>query len=102
MKNTKKINLFKIIRDECDDEIGPSILDKFYFCWSSVIEKLQKIKIPIYRDLSLLGRKATAGISTRRGNEDITDYIDSFELSFKLKELFVHDIISVASGRFTP
>ena len=64
-----------------------------------MVEKLQKIKVPIYRDISSLARNCTSGKPT--GKEDITDYIDSFELSFKLNELYYHDLMSVASGRFS-
>ena len=53
----------------------------------------------IYRDMSSLSRKCVAGLPT--GKEDITDYIDSYELSFKLKELLYHDLMSTASGRFS-
>lgn len=33
---------------------------------------------------------------------NIIDYVDSVELSFKLKELTFEDVMSVASGRFSP
>ena len=34
--------------------------------------------------------------------ERIEDYIDSFELSFKIKDLLFQDIMSAASNRFSP
>ena len=39
------------------------------------IQKIQKIKVPIYRDMSRMGRKISLGIST--GKEDILDHIES-------------------------
>jgi hypothetical protein len=41
-----------------------------------MVEKLQRIKIPIYRDLSRMARKINVGVNT--GKENIFDYIDSF------------------------
>ena len=63
-------------------------------------EKLQKIKIPIYRDISRMARRIMLDIST--GKEDRFDYIDSYELSFKTVNLSFQDLMSVASGRFMP
>lgn len=40
-----------------------------------MVEKLQKIKIPIYRDLSRLARKVNVGVTTPK--ENIFDYIDA-------------------------
>ncbi len=64
-----------------------------------MVEKIQKIKIPIYRDISRMARRIALGITT--GKEDRFDYIDSYELSFKTNALSFSDLMSVASGRFT-
>ena len=45
-------------------------------------EKISKMKIPIYRDISTLGRNIMVGMST--GKEVVVDLMDSNELSIKL------------------
>lgn len=47
-----------------------------------------------------MARRIALGIST--GKDDRFDYIDSYELSFKTNGLNFSDLMSVASGRFTP
>ena len=95
------VNIFKISFNKNQREmIGKELLDKYNFNFTSMVEKLQKIKIPIYRDISKMARRISLGIST--GKEDRFDYIDSYELSFKTNLLNFADLMSVASGRFSP
>lgn len=47
-----------------------------------------------------MARKISLNVST--GKEDRFDYIDSYQLSFKTNSLTFLDLMSVASGRFTP
>jgi hypothetical protein len=77
----KKINIFKIGNDDDEDLAAKEILEDYYFCTNSTIEKLSKVKIPIYRDLSNFARQLMLGKKTR---EDPVDYIETIELSYKL------------------
>lgn len=95
------LNIFKIAFNKNQKEmIGKELLDKYNLSFTSMVEKLQKIKIPIYRDISRMARRISLNIST--GKEDRFDYIDSYELSFKTNLLNFADLMSVASGRFSP
>ena len=97
----KAMNIFKISFNKNQKEmIGKELLNKYNFSFTSMVEKLQKIKIPIYRDISRMARRISLGKSTPK--EDRFDYIDSYELSFKTNSLTFSDLMSVASFRFVP
>ena len=61
----KNLNIFKIAFNKNQKEIiGKELLNKYYFSFTSMVEKLQKIKIPIYRDISRMARKISLNVST--------------------------------------
>lgn len=63
MKNRKRINIFKLTK-EGEHCIGAvDHLRKHKFEFSGMIERNYKLRIPIYRDLSRLGRLALMGRS---------------------------------------
>jgi predicted nuclease with TOPRIM domain len=67
MKDNKKLNIFKVAFNRNQKEmIGRELLNKYYFSFTSMVEKLQKIKIPIYRDISRMARRISLNISTGR------------------------------------
>ena len=81
MKSSKPLDIFRMSMEDSGRQkyiIGKQLLTKFNMSFTSVVEKIQKIqkiKVPIYRDMSRMGRKISLGIST--GKEDILDHIES-------------------------
>lgn len=50
-RKNQSINIFKELYDS-DNLVSKSLLDKYYFSFSSMAEKHIKIKAPVERDLS--------------------------------------------------
>lgn len=62
----RKINIFKFLRGEEDYITGMDHLKKHNFSFNSTIQRNFKFRLPIYRDLSTLGRGSMTG--TYQGN----------------------------------
>ena len=77
--------------------LNSDILLKNNFNFTSCVEKFQKIKFPIFRDLSKLGRDL---IRNRKiANNVKLDLLNSNELTFKSSDIRFLDILSVCTGR---
>ncbi len=100
LKKQDNMNIFQYCYQDQTITIGNSLLEKHNFCFTSIMTKIQKVKLPAYRDLSRFGRRMMLGLSTGSDKRDLN--IDSYESSFNLNELRCADVLSIASGRFTP
>lgn len=88
MKNTHKPFLTK------------DVLNQFYFCHNSTIDKLNQFKSNTLRDISKSARNYITDPKFTHTNR--LDHISSKELSFKISQLNLEDLLSVATGRFSP
>lgn len=60
MQQSKKLNIFKILSEDTD--ISPiSQLEKYNFCFNSIVEMNYKLRIPFLRDLSTMTRSTIGG-----------------------------------------
>lgn len=73
--SAKKINVFRILVDSEELKSNRSVLQKYYFSHthSAMTEKISKMKIPIYRDISTMSRKLVTDLGT--GRENIQDFM---------------------------
>lgn len=101
MTNQRIDNIFNLVFN--NDELikmGNSILDKYYFCHNSMKEIVQKLKVPIYRDISIFARKM---VTERQSKENRSDYLDPNEVNpILLEDSEISGCLTVAAGRSKP
>jgi hypothetical protein len=51
-KRVKDMNIFQLLHDRNFFNRNLTLLDKYFFSFSSMMEKFQKFKFKIYRDIS--------------------------------------------------
>lgn len=51
-KRIKDLNIFQLLYDRNFFNRNLTLLDKYFFSFNSVLEKFQKYKIRVYRDIS--------------------------------------------------
>jgi hypothetical protein len=66
----------------------------------NLAERINGLKVPLLRDLSRVGRELILERFAKRHNR--IDYISSLEMAVKYGEIKVIDLLSMASGRFSP
>lgn len=78
--------------------IGEEYLEELYFVHNDMIETLGSVtKESLYREMSRMARLVMKGKPIK---ENILDFLDSYELSFNVRDLNFKDIMNVATGRF--
>ena len=97
-KNYKTGNIFRFANLVEEEGLhGKEILQKYHFCLDSIQEKAQKLKIPIYRDISTRSRNIEMGENIK---EYRFEFIQNIEVQVILDKLDFHNLLSLASGRF--
>ena len=66
----------------------------------NLAERINGLKVPLLRDLSRVGRELILERFAKRHNR--IDYISSLEMAVKYGKIKVIDLLSMASGRFSP
>ena len=66
----------------------------------NMAERINGLKVPFLRDLSRVGRELILERFAKKHNRIY--YISSLEMAVKYGEIKVIDLLSMASGRFTP
>lgn len=61
-KRIKDMNIFQLLYDRNFFDRNLTILDKYFFSFNSMMEKFQKFKIKVYRDIS---RESRVNINKR-------------------------------------
>jgi hypothetical protein len=100
VNNQGPINIFEFMHGNHRSILSRDILTKFYFNFTSCLDKLQRFKIQIYRELSLIGR--TLVFKTNIPKSVRLDVLNSNEMSVNLKDIRFADLISISSGRLDP
>ena len=81
--------------------IVPSgILDKLYFNYTSIVDRMGKQKISIYRDLSKISRNlAKSNKNVNISNNDKLQIMSANEVTFQYQNIKGEDLFSIASGK---
>lgn len=61
--NQKDIDIFKFLKKNSGKYITKELLNKYYFSHTSFVDKLNRFKIPIMREISKQSRDFTLNIS---------------------------------------
>jgi hypothetical protein len=80
--------------------LGSDILDDHYFSHASTVEPMTRYRIPFAREISRTARRYIKDYSFRQPFR--LDHISSKEITFKVASLYYEDLLSIASGRFSP
>jgi hypothetical protein len=76
------------------------VLDQHFFSHLSVVDKLAAFKIFFPRELGRQGRQLQSDSAYRFPGR--IDFITSKEIAFNMEKVTFEDLLSVASGRFSP
>lgn len=83
--------------------VTSNILSKFYFNFTSIVDRMSKSKISVYRDLSKLSRKlAKSNKHSNISNNDRLQIMSASEAIFQYQNIKGEDILSLASGKLDP
>lgn len=78
--------------------VGADYLEDYFFVQDSMLETIGSVtKETMYREISRMSRLIMKG---KPFKENVLDYLDSYELSFNVRDINFKDIMNVASGRF--
>jgi hypothetical protein len=94
------INIFEFMHGNHRSILSKQLLKKYYFNFTSCVEKMQRYKVHIYRELSQLAR--TLITNTNIAKSVRLDVLSSAELSISAKDIRFGDLISIGSGRLDP
>lgn len=94
------INIFEFMRGNLPSIISKDILKKYFFNFTSCLEKMQRYKVPIYREISQLARNLVLNSNISKSVR--LDVLNSAELSISVKDIRFGDLIGIGSGRLDP
>jgi hypothetical protein len=94
------INIFQVMRGTHRPFLTRDCLDKYHFSYTHIVEQIDSLKFPYFRDLSRIGRGLAQNLRLPQVNH--LDHISSREMAVRYGDIRVDDMLSIASGRFTP
>lgn len=98
--NQVPINIFSIVKSD-PKILKNTILDKYKFSFTSVIEKAeQKVRFPVYRDISKKARMLS--LKNKFSRTELMEFISSSDINSNSSRIRFEDLLGLATGRCTP
>jgi hypothetical protein len=94
------MNIFQIMRGTHKPFLTRDTLDKLHLSFTHLVERIDVVKFPLLRDLSRVGRDLMQERTAGRHNR--IDFISSIEMAVNYGYVRMGDLLSMASGRFSP
>lgn len=96
----KDIDIFKFLKKNGGKYITKELLNKYYFSHNSFVDKMNRYKIPIMREISKQSRNFVMNVTMPKSMR--LELLNSNELTFNQNNLRFVDLLGVSSGRLNP
>jgi len=103
LEKQREINIFEFRKGRTNGIVTCDMLGKFYFSFTSIVDRIGKQKISIYRDLCQISRiLAKSKPLVKISKNDKLQIMSPNEAIFQFQNIKGEDLLSLASGKLDP